>query len=87
MPSSALQLFSYIFVCHSFAQADIHDAAPGLIDILLKKIEAAGTPDKVAENDHLMKCMSLCAMKDPLIKNNRYHARYYYRSTNCDSYA
>ena len=26
---------------------------------LLTKIEAAGTPEKVAENDHLMKCTSL----------------------------
>lgn len=87
MSSSALQLFSYLFIFHSFAQADIHDAAPGLIDILLKKIEAAGTPDKVAENDHLMKCTLLSAMTDPVIKDNRYHARYYYRPTNCDSNA
>ncbi|KAI5826864.1 Cse1-domain-containing protein [Schizophyllum commune Tattone D] len=40
-----------------FAQADIHDHAPGMIDAVLKKIEAGGTPEKVAENQHLMRCI------------------------------
>ncbi|TFK31640.1 importin alpha re-exporter [Crucibulum laeve] len=40
-----------------FAQADIHDFAPALVDALLKKIESAGSAEKVAENDHLMKCI------------------------------
>ncbi|PPQ86179.1 hypothetical protein CVT25_006922 [Psilocybe cyanescens] len=39
-----------------FAQADIHDSALEMIDALLSRIEAARTPEKVAENDHLMKC-------------------------------
>ena len=39
-----------------FAQADIHDHASGMIDAVLKKIEAGGTPEKVAENQHLMRC-------------------------------
>ncbi|KAJ7224424.1 CAS/CSE protein [Mycena pura] len=39
-----------------FAQADIHDFAPKFLATLLSKIENAGTPEKVAENDHLMKC-------------------------------
>ncbi|KJA18706.1 hypothetical protein HYPSUDRAFT_45045 [Hypholoma sublateritium FD-334 SS-4] len=39
-----------------FAQADIHDSALELVDALLTRIEAARTPEKVAENDHLMKC-------------------------------
>ncbi|KAF8963542.1 importin alpha re-exporter [Flammula alnicola] len=39
-----------------FAQADIHDSALELIDALLTRIETARTPEKVAENDHLMKC-------------------------------
>ncbi|KAJ6474605.1 CAS/CSE protein [Mycena vitilis] len=38
-----------------FAQADIHDLAPNLLATLLSKIESAGTAEKVAENDHLMK--------------------------------
>ncbi|KAJ7043405.1 CAS/CSE protein [Mycena alexandri] len=38
-----------------FAQADIHDIAPNLLATLLSKIESAGTAEKVAENDHLMK--------------------------------
>ncbi|KAF9463182.1 CAS/CSE protein [Collybia nuda] len=40
-----------------FAQADIHDLAPTLIEELLSKIESAGSAEKVAENDHLMKCV------------------------------
>ncbi|KAJ6621313.1 importin alpha re-exporter [Mycena sp. CBHHK59/15] len=40
-----------------FAQADIHDLAPSLLAALLLKIESAGTAEKVAENDHLMKCV------------------------------
>ncbi|KAG6828872.1 hypothetical protein H0H92_006481 [Tricholoma furcatifolium] len=40
-----------------FAQADIHDNAAQLVDALLTKIESAGTAEKVAENDHLMKCV------------------------------
>ncbi|KAJ7050487.1 importin alpha re-exporter [Mycena amicta] len=39
-----------------FAQADIHDFAADLVVALLMKIQSAGTPEKVAENDHLMKC-------------------------------
>jgi exportin-2 (importin alpha re-exporter) len=39
-----------------FAQADIHDFAPSLVDALLTKIEAPGTAEKIAENEHLMKC-------------------------------
>ncbi|KAG2131005.1 CAS/CSE protein [Suillus clintonianus] len=39
-----------------FSQADIHDLAADLLNTLLNKIEAAGPPEKVAENDHLMKC-------------------------------
>ncbi|KAH9931314.1 armadillo-type protein [Fomitopsis serialis] len=39
-----------------FTQADIHELAPHLLDALLKKMESAGTPEKVAENDYLMKC-------------------------------
>ncbi|KAG6841642.1 hypothetical protein C0991_008627 [Blastosporella zonata] len=40
-----------------FTQADIHDFAADLVDALLTKIESAGTAEKVAENDHLMKCV------------------------------
>ncbi|KAF5378153.1 hypothetical protein D9615_007619 [Tricholomella constricta] len=40
-----------------FAQGDIHEFAPDLVDALLTKIESAGTAEKVAENDHLMKCV------------------------------
>lgn len=40
-----------------FGQADIQESAPHLVHALLTKVEAAGTPEKVAENDHLMKCV------------------------------
>ncbi|PFH53505.1 hypothetical protein AMATHDRAFT_54636 [Amanita thiersii Skay4041] len=40
-----------------FAQADIHDDAPKFINTLLTKIEKSGSPNKMAENDHLMKCV------------------------------
>jgi exportin-2 (importin alpha re-exporter) len=39
-----------------FAQADVHDFAQGLLDALLTKIEAGVSPERVAENDYLMKC-------------------------------
>ena len=40
-----------------FAQADVAELAPHIIDALLAKIEKQGTPEKVAENDYLMKCL------------------------------
>ncbi|KAK0446106.1 CAS/CSE protein [Armillaria borealis] len=40
-----------------FTQADVHDFAADLLNALLTKIESAGTPEKMAENDHLMKCV------------------------------
>ncbi|KAF8546273.1 Cse1-domain-containing protein [Imleria badia] len=39
-----------------FAQTNVHDFASDLLNAVLAKIEGAGTPEKVAENDHLMKC-------------------------------
>ncbi|KAI0366303.1 Cse1-domain-containing protein [Pilatotrama ljubarskyi] len=39
-----------------FSQADIKDIAPQMLDALFAKIEKAPTPEKVAENDYLMKC-------------------------------
>ncbi|KAI0749865.1 armadillo-type protein [Daedaleopsis nitida] len=39
-----------------FTQADVHESAPPLLDALLSKIEKAPTPQKMAENDYLMKC-------------------------------
>ncbi|KIY43801.1 importin alpha re-exporter [Fistulina hepatica ATCC 64428] len=39
-----------------FVQADVQEFAPNLVNGLLSKIEAAGAAEKVAENDHLMRC-------------------------------
>ncbi|QRV84475.1 exportin-2 [Ceratobasidium sp. AG-Ba] len=40
-----------------FAQADIHDFANDILVALFSKIESGGSPEKVAENEHLMKCV------------------------------
>ena len=48
---------AYIHDPHWFTQADVHDFAADLLNAVLTKMEGAGTPEKVAENDHLMKCM------------------------------
>lgn len=39
-----------------FSQADVQDIAPHIINALLTKLEAGQTPQKVAENDYVMKC-------------------------------
>ncbi|KAL0945218.1 hypothetical protein HGRIS_000730 [Hohenbuehelia grisea] len=39
-----------------FSHADIQDFAQPLLDALFKRIESQTTPEKVAENDHLMRC-------------------------------
>ncbi|KAF7309671.1 Importin N-terminal domain-containing protein [Mycena indigotica] len=41
---------------YQFGYADVQDFAPNLVIGLLAKIQSAGTPEKVAENDHLMRC-------------------------------
>ena len=48
-----------VLMCNTirFAQADVAELAPHIIDALLAKIEKQGTPEKVAENDYLMKCL------------------------------
>ncbi|EIN12120.1 importin alpha re-exporter [Punctularia strigosozonata HHB-11173 SS5] len=38
-----------------FSQTDIHDIAPSLLEAILTKIESGGSPQKIAENDYLMK--------------------------------
>ncbi|KAG8694409.1 importin-alpha export receptor [Ceratobasidium sp. 394] len=40
-----------------FAQADIHDFANDILVALFAKIESGGSPQKIAENDYLMKCV------------------------------
>ncbi|KAI0775001.1 Cse1-domain-containing protein [Trametes elegans] len=39
-----------------FSSVDVKDIAPPTLDALFSKIEKAPTPEKVAENDYLMKC-------------------------------
>jgi len=43
----------------SFSQADIHEIAADLIGTILSMIESAQSPEKMAENDHLMRCQYL----------------------------
>ncbi|KAG9074562.1 importin-alpha export receptor, partial [Ceratobasidium sp. UAMH 11750] len=40
-----------------FAQADIHDFANDILVALFAKIESGSSPQKIAENDYLMKCV------------------------------
>ncbi|KAG8695927.1 importin-alpha export receptor [Ceratobasidium sp. 395] len=40
-----------------FAQVDIHDFANDILVALFAKIESGGSPEKIAENDYLMKCV------------------------------
>jgi hypothetical protein len=41
-----------------FTQADVQDHATGILVALFNKIEESGAvAEKVAENDHLMKCL------------------------------
>ncbi|KAF9259931.1 Cse1-domain-containing protein [Marasmius fiardii PR-910] len=40
-----------------FTYSDIQNFASDLINALLNKIESSATPEKAAENDHLMKCI------------------------------
>jgi hypothetical protein len=48
-----------------FTQTDIHDISPALLDAILSKIEGAGSAEKVAENDHLMKCTPYLVLFSP----------------------
>ncbi|THH15070.1 hypothetical protein EW146_g5342 [Bondarzewia mesenterica] len=40
-----------------FTPTDVREFAPQLIDMILGKVESASTPEKVAENDFLMRCI------------------------------
>ncbi|EJD01973.1 Cse1-domain-containing protein [Fomitiporia mediterranea MF3/22] len=40
-----------------FNQEDIREIAPQILNVLLTRIESGGTPEKIAENDYLMKCV------------------------------
>ncbi|KAE9399137.1 Cse1-domain-containing protein [Gymnopus androsaceus JB14] len=57
---AAITIDRILFIKHNgkllFSQADIREHAATIVNILLSKVEKAGTPEKVAENDHLMKC-------------------------------
>lgn len=68
-----------------FSQADIHDFAPQLIDVLLSRLEASTTPEKVAENDHLMKCKFSRWVNFNVLKIFRRNSRYCNSETSIDS--
>ena len=61
-PSALLPFHGGVLITNNvrcrFASADIKDIAPQMLDALLAKVEKAPTPEKVAENDYLMKCAS-----------------------------
>jgi len=41
-----------------FTQADVRPFAENILMALFSNIEKGGTPEKIAENDYLMKCES-----------------------------
>lgn len=50
-----------------FTQEDVQGIASEILNTILTKIEASGTPEKIAENDYLMKCewsLNFCARLD-----------------------
>ena len=55
-----------------FAQADIHDIAPAILDAIVTKTKEAGSPEMVAENGCLIKCTSclLCLARSCEIAND-----------------
>lgn len=48
--------FAYAFLHFSFKPEDIRAFSGELIDTVLTKLESAGSPEKLAENDFMMKC-------------------------------
>ena len=55
--SLALEFCLLTFFCYSsFKPEDIQPFSAELIDTVLTKLESAGSPEKVAENDFMMKC-------------------------------
>ena len=40
-----------------FTQADVRASAESILVALLKVIESGDTPEKIAQNDYLMKCL------------------------------
>ena len=46
----------YISLVSRFSQSDIHETANAMVLRLFSKIPIANTPEKIAENDYLMKC-------------------------------
>ena len=55
---------------YSFNQEDIRELAPQIINAALARIEAGGTPEKIAENDFLMKCTRIFAKAYPILHTN-----------------
>jgi hypothetical protein len=65
-----------------FSSSDIHGVALDLINTILTKLESAGSPEKVAENDFLMKCKCrLVHIIAWLYDHSRRHENHYDRPT------
>ncbi|KAI0055486.1 Cse1-domain-containing protein [Artomyces pyxidatus] len=41
-----------------FNSADIREVAPQLVDVILRKVESGSSPEKVSENDFVMRCVA-----------------------------
>lgn len=47
-----------------FTQADVRPYAENILMALFANIEKGGTPEKIAENDYLMKCTLTSAFRE-----------------------
>jgi len=51
-------LYGVFLADRRFTQADVRPFAENVLMALFANIEKGGTPEKIAENDYLMKCKS-----------------------------
>lgn len=67
-----------------FTYVDVKPFALTLIDVLLRKVESAGTPEKVAENDLVMRCkvLTIALPNQPLTMNPRPGPRHHHCASN-----
>lgn len=71
-----------------FSQGDVRASAESILVALLKVIESGDTPEKIAQNDYMMKCRltPLLYCRTYLTMRYRCHARGHYCSTSIDAY-
>ena len=58
------------FLYSSFKPEDTQPFSGELIDTVLTKLESAGSPEKTAENDFMMKCKRTCSHPGSAVHEN-----------------